>query len=55
MIYGTQIRIIAPREFEEEYVNRKSYQSVNVQLVFDAKYIIDVVAKCPGSVHDSRI
>ena len=48
MIYGTQIRIIAPREFEEEYANRKSYHSVNVQLVFDAKYnITDVVAKWP--------
>ena len=56
VIDGTHIRIIAPREFEAEYVNRKNYHSVNVQIVFDAKYnIIDVVAKWPGSVHDARI
>ena len=56
MIDGTQISIIVLSKFEEEYVNRKNYHSVNVQLVFDAKYnIIDVVAKWPGSVQNSRI
>ncbi|XP_045121818.1 putative nuclease HARBI1 [Portunus trituberculatus] len=44
------------REYEQEYVNRKKYHSINIQLVFDAQYrILDVVAQWPGSVHDSRI
>lgn len=55
-IDGTHIRIVRPTEFEAEYVNRKRYHSINVQVVFDAKYnIIDLEAKWPGSVHDSRI
>lgn len=55
-IDGTHIRIIAPREYEAEYINRKNYHSINVQVVFSAKYrILDVVAQWPGSVHDSRI
>lgn len=56
VIDGTHIRIVAPREYEAEFVNRKRFHSINTQLVFDAKYrIIDVVAKWPGSTHDSRI
>ena len=55
-IDGTHIRIVRPTDFEAEYVNRKRYHSINVQVVFDAKYrIIDLEAKWPGSVHDSRI
>lgn len=56
VIDGTHIRIVRPREFEAEYVNRKRYHSINVQVVFDAQYkIIDLEARWPGSVHDSRI
>lgn len=56
VIDGTHIRIVAPREYEAEYINRKNYHSLNIQLVFNAQYrIMDVVAKWPGSVHDSRI
>ncbi|KAK3894996.1 hypothetical protein Pcinc_001289 [Petrolisthes cinctipes] len=55
-IDGTHIRIVKLSEFEVEYVNRKRYHSINVQVVFYAKYnIIDLEAKWPGSVHDSRI
>ncbi|KAK3858137.1 hypothetical protein Pcinc_035646 [Petrolisthes cinctipes] len=55
-IDGTHVRISAPSEFEGEYVNRKGYHSINVQVIFDAKYkITDIVAKWPGSVHDARI
>ncbi|XP_056016141.1 putative nuclease HARBI1 [Ostrea edulis] len=55
-IDGTHIQIIAPHEYENEFVNRHNYHSINTQVVFDAKYrIIDVVAKWPGSTHDSRI
>ncbi|KAK4317414.1 hypothetical protein Pmani_011498 [Petrolisthes manimaculis] len=55
-IDGTHIRIAKPTEFEIEYVNRKMFHGINVQVVFDAKYnIINLEAKWPGSVHDSRI
>lgn len=53
---GTHVQIIAPPEYENEFVNRHNYHSINTQVIFDAKYkIIDIVAKWPGSTHDSRI
>lgn len=56
VVDGTHIRIIAPKEYEAEYINRKNFHSLNVQLVFDDKYkIIDLVAQWPGSTHDARI
>lgn len=52
----THIRIQAPSQHEEAYVNRHLYHSINVQLVVDASSRIrSVVAKWPGSVHDARI
>ena len=40
----------------EIYRNRKCYFSINVQLICDTtNYISDVVARWPGSVHDSTI
>ncbi|KAK3882774.1 hypothetical protein Pcinc_012853 [Petrolisthes cinctipes] len=55
-IDGTHIGIVKPSEFEVEYVNRKRYHSINVQVVFDAKHnIIDLETRWPGSVHDSCI
>ena len=40
----------------EIYRNRKGYFSINCQLVSDCSgYITDVVARWPGSVHDSTI
>lgn len=43
-------------ENEHVYVNRKGQKSINVQLVCDANYrILNVVARWPGSTHDSRI
>ncbi|KAK3877886.1 hypothetical protein Pcinc_017442 [Petrolisthes cinctipes] len=56
VIDGTHVRIVAPREQEEAYVNQNNYHSLNIQLVFDAQHrILDVVAQWPGSVQDSRI
>ncbi|XP_045101457.1 putative nuclease HARBI1 [Portunus trituberculatus] len=56
VIDGTHVRLISPKEYEAEYVNRKNYHSNNTQVVFDAKYrILDVVAKWPGATHDARI
>ena len=55
-IDGTHIQIIAPHEYENEFVNRHHYHSINTQVVFDSNSrIIDIVAKWPGSTHDSRI
>ncbi|KAK0153549.1 putative nuclease HARBI1 [Merluccius polli] len=55
-VVGTHIKIIAPSKDEDVFVNRKKLHSINTQIVFDATFnIIDVVAKWPGSTHDSRI
>ncbi|XP_053406275.1 putative nuclease HARBI1 [Mercenaria mercenaria] len=55
VIDGTQIQIQAPSDNEAEYVNRLNYHSINTQVVFDGEdRIIDLVARWPGSTHDSR-
>lgn len=52
----THVRIIAPGEFEAEYVNRKGQHSINVQVVCDSHgRILHQSANWPGSVHDARI
>jgi|SRR6218665_298546 len=33
---GTHVRILAPTENEHEYVNRKSFHSINVQVITNA-------------------
>jgi len=44
----------APTVNEEAYVNRKGAHNINVQAVCDADMkLLDVVAKWPGSSHDS--
>ncbi|XP_016426855.1 putative nuclease HARBI1 [Sinocyclocheilus rhinocerous] len=38
------------------HVNRKSFHSINVQMICDADCLItNLEAKWPGSVHDSRV
>ncbi|XP_029905533.1 putative nuclease HARBI1 [Myripristis murdjan] len=53
----THVRIQAPSgPVEADYVNRKSFHSLNVQMICDASCLIsNIEAKWPGSVHDSRI
>jgi nuclease HARBI1 len=53
----THIPIQSPGGNDAEiYRNRKGYFSINVQLTCDnTGYILDVVARWPGSVHDSTI
>ena len=53
---GTHVKIIAPSENLEEYIDRKGYHSINVQILVDSNYLIrNVVARWPGSVYDSRV
>ncbi|XP_016661993.1 putative nuclease HARBI1 [Acyrthosiphon pisum] len=53
----THIQISSPGgEKSEFYRNRKGWMSLNVQLIAGPKLqIFDVVARWPGSAHDSRI
>ncbi|XP_028419108.1 putative nuclease HARBI1 [Dendronephthya gigantea] len=52
----THIRIQAPHLNENYYVNRKRYHSINVQAICDDRgKFINLVARWPGSVHDSHI
>ena len=53
---GSHIPIIAPHQDEYAYVNRKNFHSKNIQGICDANLVfLDVVAKWPGSSHDSLI
>ncbi|GLH01016.1 Uncharacterized protein GBIM_07256 [Gryllus bimaculatus] len=53
----THVRIMCPRKEEaERFCNRKRYYSINCQVICDAdKKITNIVARWPGSCHDSRI
>ena len=53
----THIRIICPnKENAMAFVNRKQSYSINVQAVWDSNaFITNIVARWPGSTHDSRI
>ena len=50
VIDGTHIRIQAPVQYEDQFVNRKGQHSINVQLVCNHENkITNVVAQWPGS------
>jgi len=52
----THVPIKSPSINEDAFVNRKGIHTINVQAVCDAEMkILDVVAKWPGSAHDSFI
>ncbi|KAJ1518908.1 hypothetical protein ONE63_011480 [Megalurothrips usitatus] len=56
MVDGSHIAIIAPLVHEEQYLNRKGYHSLNIQVCCDVDYnILNVVARFPGATHDSFI
>ncbi|XP_060571376.1 putative nuclease HARBI1 isoform X2 [Ruditapes philippinarum] len=56
VIDGTHVQIQGPTQNKGVYVNRMNYHSINTQVVFDPNdRIIDIVARWPGSVPDSRI
>jgi len=53
---GTHIWIRRPRDHEADYVNRKNYHSINVQVICDHRgKWLNVVARWPGSTHDSHV
>ncbi|KYN28349.1 Putative nuclease HARBI1 [Trachymyrmex cornetzi] len=55
-IDGTHIKIIAPQEDKQSYVNRKGYHSIHVQVVCTHKLLFtSVLAGNVGSVHDARV
>lgn len=52
----THVAIRAPSTHEDVYVNRKGCHTINVQAVCDSESkLLNVVAKWPGSTHDSFI
>ncbi|XP_038047967.1 putative nuclease HARBI1 [Patiria miniata] len=55
---GSHIRLYGAPLMDDEhlYVNRKGWHSINIQVICDANYLItNVVARWPGSTHDSAI
>ena len=55
-IDGTRITIRAPKHNHEQYINRKGFFSVQLQVICDPDLIItDVFCGYPGSVHDARV
>ncbi|KAJ1107743.1 hypothetical protein NDU88_005132 [Pleurodeles waltl] len=55
-IDGSHVALVHPHRSEQVYRNRKSYHSMNVQMVCLAdQYISHVNAMFPGSVHEAYI
>ncbi|XP_060598026.1 putative nuclease HARBI1 [Ruditapes philippinarum] len=55
-IDGTHIAIPGPSEHRSSYINRKGYQSMQLQVVCDSQLkFLDTYTGWPGSVHDARV
>ena len=55
-IDGSHIPIIAPNEYHENFINRKSFHSIVLQVVCVVRMIfLDIVVGWPGSVHNARV
>ena len=55
-IDGSHIPIKGPSENEEIFINRKSFHSLNIQVVCDHKYkVINYCVRYPGNTNDSFI
>ena len=53
---GTHIAIVNCPEGETDYINRKGYASVQLQLIMDDSLLInDAYVGWPGSTHDARV
>ena len=56
LIDRTHVWIVILCENEVDFVDRKGYHSINVQVICGHRgRFINLVAKWPGSVHDSRV
>lgn len=56
IVDGTHVALSSEFQTEPAYVNRKQFHSINCQVVAGPDYrFFDVVAKWPGSTHDSYI
>ena len=56
VIDGTHVQIMAPSLHEEQFVNRKNYHSINVQVCCNHKNeLTNLVVKWPGATHDARV
>ena len=55
-IDGSYIPIIASNEYHENFINRKSFHSIVLQVVCVERMIfLDIVVGWPGSVHDAQV
>lgn len=55
-IAGTHVAILKPSAEEHNFINRKGYHSLNVQVICDSNLkLISVNANSPGSNHDAFI
>ena len=56
MIDGTHIRLVNPIEGERDYINRKGYPSMQLQLIVDDHLLItDAYVGWSGATHDARV
>lgn len=53
---GSHVKITAPKQFPNSYINRKKFHSVLIQGVCNNKKLfIDIYAGEPGSLHDANL